>query len=160
MKRASTVIGIDVGYANLACCSLDANWSSPIRWTNERILEGKYTEEKLWSVTYQWCRENREFLGEASMIVLERQIEAPFKMMNTVIRTLYPNTAVVISPKTISAKYGRSHTRKEKKQEAVELVSKNVMLPRAKKKDDLADSYLLALWGLQQLEVSTEGWKN
>lgn len=158
------MIGIDAGFANHACCALDYDWRRPVRWTNERIMEGKYTEEKLWQATFKWCQANREMLEQASMIVLERQIEAPFKMMNTMIRTLHPHTAVIVSPATVGKRFGLSKTRKEKKEDAVNLVTKNLIaysgMPKSKKKDDLADSYLLALWGLEKLEVSTEGWKN
>lgn len=160
MNRVGIVIGIDVGWANLACCVLDANWRSPVRWTNERILEkGTYTKEKLWSATYQWCLVNQKMLSDASMIVLEEQIEIPFIIMNTVIRTLHPSLAVVVAPATISAKFGLAKTRKEKKADAVKLVGNNLRIPQASKKDDLADAYLLAIWGFQQLELPLEGWK-
>jgi hypothetical protein len=160
MKQAF-IVGIDPGWANLSHCVLAlGNWRNPIKWTNERILSEKMTHEKLWQATYNWCRENEKILGEASMIVLEQQHEAPLQLMVCTIRTMFPHTAVVVNPMSVAAKYGLPRKRAEKKKATVELVAKNVRIPAAKKKDDLADSYLLAIWGYQKLEQSTEGWKN
>lgn len=159
MKRVAQIIGIDVGYANLAMCGLDPDWRNPVIWTNERILEGKYTEEGLWQATFAWCKKHQELLENACMIVLERQIDDRFKVMNAIIRTLHPSLAVVVAPATIGAKFGLRRTRKEKKEDAIRLVGNNLRIVDARKKDDLADAFLLAFWGLQKLEYSAEGWE-
>lgn len=157
MKGA--VIGIDVGWANLGTCSIGADWKKPVRWTNQRIMEGIYKEDALWQATINWCKENAEEFDAADLIVLERQHEPPLRMMNTVIRTLYPSTTVIVSPKTIAAKFKLSHIRKQKKQDAVKLVAKNLRIPDGKKQDDLADAFLLAIWGCEQVERKLEGFK-
>ena len=152
------MIGIDVGFANLACCGLDGDWRKPVFWTNERILEGKYSEERLWQATYAWCMKMKDIFKAASMIVLERQIDDRFKVMNTVIRTLHPTLAVVVSPATIGAKFGLRRNRKEKKEDAIKLVGNKLRIADVRKKDDLADAFLLAFWGFQKLELNSEGW--
>ncbi len=159
MKGPGLVIGIDVGWANLGTCSIGSDWKTPVRWTNQRIMNGAYKEDILWQATVNWCEENAKEFDAAELIVLERQHEPPLRMMNTTIRTMYPYKTRIVSPKTIAAHFKLAHVRKQKKQDAVKLVAKNLRIPDGKKQDDMADAFLLAIWGCQQLERKLEGFK-
>lgn len=157
----SLVIAIDAGYANFAWVAIkNGNWRSPERWSKQRLIT-KFSEEALFAATYRWCQVNKELLDRATAIVLERQIEKKFAVMNTVIRTLYFDKTVVISPQTISASFNLPRTRAEKKKASVSLVKKmGCRVPAVKKQDDLADAMLLAVnfLGEQNPEILT-GWR-
>lgn len=159
--EGSLVIGIDAGYANFAWVAIkDGNWRSPERWCNQRLIT-KYSEEALFEATYHWCQVNKQLLDSATAIVLERQIEKKFAVMNTVIRTLYFDKTTVVCPQTISANFDLPRTRAEKKKESIALVkTMGCRLPAVKKKDDLADAMLLAInfLGAQNPELIT-GWR-
>jgi hypothetical protein len=159
MKR---VVGIDVGWANLGSCALDLGrgWEDPIMWKNERILEGKMTEDLLREATFQWCKSNEETLQSATAIVLERQHQPPLRIMTAIIWTLYREKTRFVAPQTVGKRYGLRRIRKEKKQDAVALVKKNMRtrMPRQRKVDDLADAFLLAFFGFEDFGGNTEGW--
>lgn len=156
------VLGIDPGWANFAYCQLGQNWRVPIAWSVERIMSPPYSEENLWKAIFAWCQRNESLLKSSTHIVIERQMEAPFIVIATTIRTLYPKTTIIANPKTVGKLFGLPTKRTEKKKAAVELVRKNVEFPEGsqKKKDDLADAYLLALWKWQSLDSDTlKLWK-
>jgi len=153
MKAGFRVLGIDPGYKNFSWCILDKDWSKPVRWANEALFDGQLDEEKLWRSIYAWCAKHEEILNEVDQIVIERQIADSYRIIAATIRTFVrnPNKSVIIAPNTIAKHFGLPHTRAEKKRAAVKLVEKNVRIPvpEKKKKDDYADSFLLAYIGLQ-----------
>lgn len=156
------VLGIDPGWANFAYCQLGQNWRQPFVWNVERIMNPPYSEEALWKAIFAWCQKNEIMLKSSTHIVIERQMEAPFIVIATTIRTLYPKTTVVVSPKTVGKLFNLPVKRAEKKKAAVEIVRRNVSFPEGsqKKKDDLADAYLLALWKWESLDSDTlKLWK-
>lgn len=150
MKRS--IVAIDAGYANFACVHINGDWRRPLRLTNERLLEGPFNEEALFEATYQWCQQNKAMLESCDAIVLERQMEKKFAVINTVIRTLHHDKTEERNPRSVGARFGLDvNDRPRKKRQAVELVKRNVpMLSRKKgKKDDMADAFLLAISYLQ-----------
>ena len=145
------VVGVDAGYKNFAVCAIRADsLKYPIRWTNESLFEGKFSEEILKQSIYQWIKkpEIEALLRNADLIVLERQMVKKFSAVNDCIRFLYFDKTIEVNPKTIAAQFGLSHDRKSKKKEVVKLVGANTdLLPKKGKKDDYADAFVLAMHG-------------
>lgn len=156
MKR---VLGIDAGYKNFAYCELQEGIKRPFTWKNLALFEGVYDEEKLFAGTMQWCLDNADLLKSVDRIVLERQMKMKFAVINTVIRSLHYKKTIVVNPLTVGKHYGLPRTRAEKKKAAVNYVSKLCAFPASatRKKDDLADSYLLAHYGFSIPFLTQEG---
>lgn len=158
LPRVLTVIGIDAGYANLSMCALRGYRGMPgvphvMSWTNERISKAGSEDAVFWA-TLSWMDKNEETLANADYIVLERQMRSPFKEMNVMIRTRYSHKVTLVYPRTLSSKYGFSMKRAEKKRDTVKWVSANIgAIKEGVKADDLADSALLAHYGLNYIKV-------
>lgn len=157
------VVGIDSGYVNFAVCGVDSrDLLHPYFWKNEPLFTGPFSEEKLISAVYQWSQkpEIRQLLEEADVIVLERQMAKKFQAVNLCIRFQYFAKTIEVNPNSLGRLFNLPLDRKAKKKAAVDLVSSHVVLPVKKgKKDDLADSFLLALYRqLDDLPDQKEGW--
>jgi Holliday junction resolvasome RuvABC endonuclease subunit len=147
------VLGIDPGYRNFATAVVSsANPRSPSHWKNEDIYpaSGRASEDDIFWITIAWCDSHRTLLENVTLIVIESQMQARFKIMTTVIRSQYPHKTVLVSPNQMTAHYGLTNKRAEKKQQA--MCWCNVLfdraIPAADKQDDLADAALLALMGI------------
>ena len=149
-----SVLGIDPGYRNFATCVLlAANPRVPMLWKNEDIFpaSGKASEEDIFRITIHWCTANKQLLDSVSLIVIESQMQARFKIMTTVIRSIYAHKTVLVSPNRMTAHYGLTNKRAQKKLEAICWcnVFFDTKIPRVHGKcDDMADAALLALMGL------------
>jgi hypothetical protein len=155
------VVGIDVGYVNNAMCVIDGNSRKPKYWVNAPLIKGKFTEEKLKKAAYDWVKspEIKAWLDSADDIVLERQMMKKFEAVNNCIRFLYWEKTIELAPNTVGAYFKLPQDRASKKKAAVALVSVNVPFVCKGKKDDLADAYLLATFGLfSKNPVLKEGW--
>lgn len=157
-------VGIDAGYANLSYCEVNSDDPfHPITWVCCRILEGKYSEERLFKACYEWVKSEKmsTIFNRANRIILERQMTLKFQMINHIIRALYYEKTVERNPTTVGAFFRFPRARSEKKSAAIRLVSLNAALPPGKKRDDLADAYLLAIYELwDNCDLLREGWKN
>ena len=165
IKMKRRVVGVDAGYVNFATCGIDSDGVfRPYHWTNEALFTGKFTEERLCKAIYEWINrpDIKTLLDEADQIVLERQMAMKFQAINHCIRFRYFDKTIEVSPSTVGKQFKLPSDRRSKKKRAVELVGTNVPLPISKgKKDDLADSYLLAAYGLfQHSPELKEGWKD
>lgn len=150
------VLAIDMGFANLAYCMVGSNARrAPLAWHCERIWDGqgKPTGDNLFWAIHNWVYAHRDLLIEADAIVLERQMQARFKCMNTVVRTLYPFKTELVSPLTIQRLFKLPKGRDAKKRDAVKQCAKLFDTPIPEigfKKDDMADAALMALWWLNK----------
>lgn len=152
-----TAIGIDIGYANCGVCVLPLDDPSrPLYWARERVYHGRGrpTEDQLWRACYEWCMKNKGRLDSAAVIAIEAQMQAKFKVMNCVIRTLYPHTTIVVHPFTLCSAYDLRRTREAKKEDAICWcgVLFAVPLPDDGKQDDMADAALMALYAAESLD--------
>ena len=152
-----TSVGIDIGFINLGLCVLPLHdLRTPILWRREQIFHGggKPTEEQLFHCIFKWCLRNAAILKQAKVIAIESQMQARFKIMNTVIRTLYPEPTVLVHPRTLIAAFGLRHQREGKKQDTI--LWCNLLfdrkLPATGKVDDMADAALMALYAAEQLD--------
>lgn len=158
------VLGIDIGYANLAYCMIDTRYHlRPTHWHCERVYfgGGQPTEDQLIAAMMNWCDVNDEMLQSAHAIVLERQLQDKFKLMNCVVQVRYFAKTFVRGACTVGARFGLPTKRGPKKKAAVALVKKLFTgLPVRDKDDDLADAALLALYHLDDLGIMEMPHKN
>lgn len=150
MKASKKIVGIDAGYVNFAVCAIDtANVDHPYYWMCRPLFKGDFSEEKLVNAVYAWINspEIKKLLDEADEIMLERQMTTRFQAINHCVRFLHFAKTKEVNPKTLAAFFKLPTKRRAKKKAAVDLVSSKVVFPiKTGKKDDLADSYLLALY--------------
>jgi len=152
--KGALVVGIDVGYRNLAICALRSNAPVPELWSVSDIVgREKATRLTLHRAMMKWCKEHEAVLTEASLIVLETQQKALFQNLNTVVMTLYPHKFRLLHPFTLCAHYQLPRTRAAKKAETTRRVKAafpGAMPTTQTKIDDLADAALFAMWGHAQ----------
>lgn len=164
MQRPWRVVGIDAGWKNLAICAIDyPNILRPSTWELHQIMEPPYAREKFMGAVQEFFeREDvKALLESADHIVLEKQLQEKYACLNCKVRFAYWEKTVEVHPNSVGKKFGLALDRKTKKKEAVVLAQKNAVFPKRKgKKDDLADAYLLAVYGLHQLQKPIEGWKH
>ena len=159
------VVGIDAGYVNFAMCFLDEkSMSKPVYWDNSPLFTGEFSQERLVQAIYAWINtpDIKAMLQTADWIVLEKQLVQKYQAVNYCIRFLYFAKTIEVAPATMSAYFKMAKTRKEKKKDAVALTASNSPFWIKKgKKDDLADAYLLACYGIFQTNPKLfEGWKD
>ncbi len=146
------IVGIDAGYVNFAVCGIATNEAArPYYWVNEALFKGEFSEEKLVHAIFAWINRPaiKELLTEADEIILERQMTMKYQAVNHCVRFLYMAKTREVHPNTIRAFFRLPEKRSAKKKAAVDLVSNRAILPVKKgKKDDLADAYLLAWYGV------------
>jgi hypothetical protein len=163
MQRTWRVIGIDAGWKNLAVCVIDyPNILRPVHWELYQIMEAPFAREKFMGAVQDFFeREDiKKWLESADQIVLEKQLQEKYACLNCKVRFGYWEKTTEEHPSSVGKKFGLASDRQTKKKQAVVLAQKNSVFPKSKgKKDDLADAYLLAVFGLHQLQKPIEGWK-
>lgn len=151
------VTAIDVGWRNFAWCTMDtAHLRQPLQWHVEDLWQPtpqrrrQPTKEDLMRIATEWCNRHEDLLRTSDVIVLENQIRTPCIVLNAAIYSRCHNRAYVAHPMTVGAYWKLPTTRDAKKARAVEIVYDltNGEFPRANKRDDLADTYLMAAWGM------------
>jgi len=159
------VTAIDVGWRNFAWCTLDtAHLQQPLQWHVEDLWlpnpqrRRQPTKEDLMQIATEWCDRNEQVLRTSDVIVLENQIRTPCIVLNAAIYSRCHGKARVVHPMTVGAFWKLPTSREAKKARAVVIVDSIVRgnFPRASKRDDLADTYLMAAWGMCQQGVATK----
>lgn len=142
------LIGVDAGLVNCGICvtSLD-DICCPAILDKQFICDASVPLNDRFYAMYNWISGLKAYFEEAKLIVLERQMRAPYKMLNTMIMTLYPLKFVVVHPFTLCSFYKLPRKRKAKKLETIKYVKTKVKLPEhLTKLDDVADAMLLCLY--------------
>ena len=149
------VCAIDAGTRNFAWCVVDNTyWREPLVWRKEDLWAPKPqrrsvpTKEDIIVITMEWIAANRDALNDCDLIVLEKQMRTPFIITNTVINTCFYGKTVQVHPMTIGAYWKLPKTRARKKPAGVEVVSRHAVIPRTAKPDDLADTWMMAVYYL------------
>lgn len=165
MKRVfrtyRNVLAIDAGSRNFAYAMVDSeNWRSAGVFPWERVdlwapkagRRKKPTKQDMIDITVDWLKRNDELVQQADLVVLEQQIRVPYIVQNAVINTYCYDKCRQVSPMTVAAAFQLPKTRAEKKEAAVRTTEDFLRAPLlGEKVDDLADAYLLALWGLVEV---------
>ena len=151
------IMAIDAGLRNFAYCVVDTqNWREPLVWNLVDLWPphpGKHTKpsnQEILDVTMRWFRKNRQLFEDVDEVIFETQIRKPFIVMNTVLQAMVFDKYKQVSPMTVGAFWKLPKTRDAKKRAAIDLVARYAAIPRSynAKQDDLADAWLLAVWGL------------
>lgn len=102
----------------------------------------------------EWCDRNEAVLKSSDLVVLENQIRTPCIVLNAAIYARCFGRARVVHPMTVGAYWKLPTQREPKKAKAVEIVDTVTSggFPRTYKRDDLADTFLMAAWGMIQVE--------
>lgn len=145
-----SIVAIDVGYRNFAWIKVDAySWNDPLIWRHEDWWcgrGGRPSREDILRMTCRWITTNFNYLKNAKRIILERQLKIPFAVMNACIYARFPEQCEFISPNTVGAFWGLPSRRKAKKAAGITTVlSHGLSFPDARKADDLADTWLMAV---------------
>ena len=145
-----SVVAIDVGYRNFAWIKVDANsWDQPLIWRHEdwwTHRKGRPTRLDILRMTCRWIATNHVYLKNAKRIILERQLKIPFAVMNACIYAKFPDQCEFVSPNTVGAFWGLPSRRKPKKAAGINVVlAHGLTFPDARKADDLADTWLMAM---------------
>jgi len=149
------VTAIDVGYRNFSWCTLNphgiVSHDTVDLWQPQPKRRRQPTRSDLVAITRQWCLANDDLLRSSDRIVLENQMRDPFIVMNVVIHALYFDKVVVVHPMTVGSYWHLPHTRVQKKAAAVTLAQQHGVVLPSGKQDDAADTYLMAMWELRQM---------
>lgn len=158
------VTAIDVGWRNFAWCTLDtAHLTEPLHWHVEDLWQPHPTRRKvpdledLMRIATEWCDRNEAVLRSSDLVVLEDQIRKPCIALNAAIFSRCFGRARAIHPMTIGAFWKLPTTREAKKAKAVMIAQQitHDAFPRTYKRDDLADTFLMAAWGMIQVGGAT-----
>lgn len=150
------VLAIDAGTRNFSYCLLDTlHWREPLEWRKEDLWAPepgrarKPTKQDMVTLTVLWLRAHAYLFDGVDLVVLEAQIRTPFIIMNAVIQAYCYDKCRVVSPMTIAARFHLPKQREPKKAATIKLVQRYATFDTAHiKLDDLADSWLMAAWGL------------
>lgn len=159
------VTAIDVGWRNFAWCTLDtAHLRQPLQWHVEDLWQPspqrrrQPTKDDLMRIATEWCDRHDALLRSSDMIVLENQMRTPCIILNAAIYSRCYNRAHVVHPMTVGAYWKLPTTREAKKARAVAIVDRivNGNYPAANKRDDLADTFLMAAWAMCTTGAATK----
>lgn len=151
------VLAIDAGLRNFAYCKVDTeNWRQPLLWRQEDLWAPhpnrrvKPTEHDFVDIAHSWFKRNQAMFTDVDLVIFERQIRAPFKIMNAVLQTCCYDKHKEVSAMTVGTFWGLPKTRAAKKAAGVQIVRQFAEIPPSynDKQDDMADAWLMAVWGL------------
>lgn len=153
-----TVLAIDVGFRNLGYCLVDSVcWQTPLAWGKADLWgwgpekRRTPTKEQIVEITVQWVQDNQNLFAQADAVILENQMRTPFIIMNAVIHALHVRRVKVAHPMKVGSFWGLPKTRTQKKEAGIAVCRRNgATFPPNTKLDDLADAWLMAVWGLIQ----------
>ena len=152
------IVAIDVGIKNLGYCAIRSEPSKlvyeVIEWANEQLTEGSYQPMKNVDYIQSFVQRHAHLLEEAQLIVIERQMRVNMRIIEAVLHALHYDRCIVVPARTIKAHYGLCmRNYRLNKLAAVDHVHKLLESTRsdwlpffvsARKKDDLADAFLMA----------------
>lgn len=146
------IVGIDVGIRNLALCALRDG--VPEQWVNEPLVEGRYEPTRNVEYCMHFVQKHARLLAAADHVVIERQLRANMRCIEAVLHALHWGKCSIVHARTVKARYGLSRRDyRQNKQAAVEYVLRHAppcaateRFQRCRKRDDLADAFLLALF--------------
>lgn len=151
------IVAIDVGIKNLGYCAMRSEPDKAydvIEWANEQLTDGVYQPMKNVDYIHSFVQRHAHLLHAAQLIVIERQMRVNMRIIEAVLHALHYDRCVVVQARTVKAHYGLCmRNYRLNKLAAVDHVHKLLeatdsdWLPTflsARKKDDLADAFLMA----------------
>lgn len=139
------IAGIDIGLRNLAWCTVEG---ADINFGLIDLRRGSSKDYAKLVV------EQHPFpFSRAETIIIERQMSAKMKIIGTAIRLLHWDQAEMVTPHKVKRFFGTSTGKYKGNKKAAELKVRELLpeiwgrLKVFKKRDDLCDAILMALWG-------------
>jgi hypothetical protein len=151
------VLAVDVGIRNLAICAIDTSCGI-VHWVNEPLSTGAYQPQHNVQYVHEFLARNAALFARADEIVVEKQMRVNMRIIEAVIQSRFFDKCKVVHPRTIKAAFGlgRGNYALNKKA-SVDFVRERLesleqesnwrsFFANAKKRDDLADAYIMALF--------------
>ena len=150
------VLAIDVGIKNLALCAMDTA-DGLVHWANEALSGSTYQPMHNVQYVHEFIARNASLFERANEIVIEKQMRVNMRIIEAVIQSRFYDKCKVVHARTIKTAFGlgRGNYALNKKA-SVDYVHQHLELfgqpkwqshfARAKKRDDLADAYIMALF--------------
>jgi hypothetical protein len=150
------VLAVDVGIRNLAICAMDTAHGI-VHWANEPLSIGAYQPQHNVQYVHEFLARNAALFALADEIVVEKQMRVNMRIIEAVIHSRFFDKCKVVHPRTIKAAFGigRGNYALNKKA-SVDFVQARLQsfeephwrnfFASAKKRDDLADAYIMALF--------------
>jgi hypothetical protein len=153
------IVAIDVGIKNFAYCAMRTTPGQPaevLEWANETLVTGTYQPMKNVEYVRAFVAKHKALLDSADRIIVERQMRANMRIIESVFQAIYFDTCRIVQARTVKACYGLCmRNYRANKSAAVEFVHELLVkegspwlvhFDAVRKKDDLADAYLMALF--------------
>ena len=160
----SFVIAIDVGIKNLGLCIFDFTTSKVVHWDNVTLVPtGRYIPAHNVQYVRDFVRKYESYFNNAFQIVIERQMRCNMRIIEALIQSMFFETCIVISARSVKAHYDLSTKNyRMNKQKAVTWAKQfTLQNPHAftdglvaksfsgvQKQDDLADSLTMLMYYL------------
>jgi len=154
------VLAIDISIRNLALCMLDDK--RIVHWQTVDLSGSEYRPQDNVKLVMEFRNEFSHLFDAADLVIIERQMRVNMRIIEAVLHALSYKKCKIISARTIKQHFGLCRRDyRQNKQAAVEHVQKLLsacpedephaaQFARTKKRDDLADAYLMALFFSQQ----------
>lgn len=158
----SYVIAIDVGIKNLGLCIFDFRTAKIVVWQNVTLVpSGRYIPAHNVQYVRDMVRKFDHYFDNAFQVVVERQIRANMRIIESVFETMFFGKCIIVSARSVKIHYDLSTKNyRANKQKAVtwakqfvrsnstvfdgDIVERNFK----GKQDDLADALLLVCYFL------------
>jgi hypothetical protein len=151
------VLAVDVGIRNLAICAMDTAHGI-VHWANEPLSTGPYQPQYNVQYVHEFLARNAALFALADEIVVEKQMRVNMRIIEAVIHSRYFDKCKVVHPRTIKAAFGLGRGNYAlNKRASVDFVQARLQsleepsnwrdfFANARKRDDLADAYIMALF--------------
>jgi hypothetical protein len=157
------VVVIDVGIKNLSYCALRDG--EIVEWANVSLVEGSYRPSDSVHYVKRFTEAHAELLEAAELIVVEKQMRANMRIIESVLHALYYAKCKAVHARSVKARFGLSRpSYRLNKRAAVYWVLDNLhdadwflRFQESPKKDDLADSYVMALFASEAGAIGHAG---
>jgi hypothetical protein len=151
------VVAIDVGIKN------PMQDGRIVQWANVSLVDGAFRPSDSVHYVKRFTEAHSELLQAADLVVVEKQMRASMRIIESVLHTLYCDKCKAVHARSIKARFGLSRASyRLNKRAAVDYVLHNLdddtwlaAFHSSAKKDDLADSYLMALYMSEEGRVRT-----
>ena len=155
------VLAIDVGIKNLALCAMGTSKGTleagVYFWANEPLASTAYKPMHNVKYVHEFIHAHESLFDRADLIIIERQMRANMRIIEAVIHSRFFDKCKVVHARTVKGAFGlgRGNYALNKKA-AVDFVEAHLavhgeahartLFAQSKKRDDLADAYVMALF--------------
>jgi hypothetical protein len=151
------VVAIDVGIKNLALCAM-APGQGVVRWFNEPLsTSGTYKPMHNVQYVHEFVQRHASLFERADVVVVERQMRVNMRIIEAVLQSRFFDKCKVVHARTVKSAFGLGRGNYTlNKRASVDFVQTHLehfgtdawrtLFGAAKKRDDLADAYVMALF--------------